>query len=153
MMSSKSERSRAREALAGKKILVVDDDADELAFIAAVLEDNGAAIVKATGGDEALDLARKEKPDLMTLDLGMPGKSGVEVYIEMREDPELESLPVCIITGRPEMRKLIYDRATTPPPEGYVNKPVNEETLLKNLRKVVELGRRAQARVTAAASV
>ncbi|MHC4661702.1 MAG: response regulator [Planctomycetota bacterium] len=140
MMSSKSERSRAQEALAGRRILVVDDDPDELAFIATVLEDNGAVIIRATGGDEALQFARKEKPDLMTLDLGMPGKSGVDVYIEMREDPELEKLPVCIITGRPEMRKLIYERASTPPPEGYMNKPVDERSLLLNIRKILEVG-------------
>jgi len=132
--------SEDNAALAGRKILVVDDDADELAFIATVLEDNGAVTIRATGGDEALDLARKEKPDLMTLDLGMPGKSGVDVYIEMREDPELEKLPVCIITGRPEMRKLIYDRANTPAPEGYMNKPVDEKRLLLNVRKILEVG-------------
>jgi twitching motility two-component system response regulator PilH len=132
--------SEDNAALAGRRILVVDDDADELAFISTVLEDNGAVTIRATGGDEALDLARKEKPDLMTLDLGMPGKSGVDVYIEMREDPDLEKMPVCIITGRPEMRKLIYDRANTPPPEGYMNKPVNEKSLLLNIRKILEVG-------------
>jgi CheY-like chemotaxis protein len=123
----------------GRKILVVDDEPDALTFIATVLEDHGATVHRATDGDEALDLVRKEKPDLMTLDLAMPGKNGVDVYIELRESPDLPQLPVCIITGRPEMRKLIYERKTIPPPEGYMSKPVSEKSLLMNIRKILEI--------------
>jgi CheY-like chemotaxis protein len=130
----------SRPALEGFKILVVDDEPDALTFIATVLEDNGAVVLQAEDGDAALTVARKEKDiHLMTLDLAMPGKSGVDVYIELREDPELRNLPVCIITGRPEMRKLIYERKTIPPPEGYMSKPVTEKSLLTNLRKILEI--------------
>ncbi len=124
--------------LAGKTILVVDDEADIRAFLAAILEDNGATVVQAADGDEALVMARKHRPDLVTLDLSMPGTSGVDVFIAMREDPDLQHLAVCVITGKPEMRKLIYERPV-PPPEGYMNKPVDEENLLLNLRKIFEL--------------
>lgn len=129
----------SKNVLEGWKILVVDDEPDALTFIATVLEDHGAVIYQATDGDEALELIRKENPDLMTLDLAMPGKSGVDVYIELREDPDLPQLPVCIITGRPEMRKLIYERNTIPPPEGYMSKPVSEKNLLMNIRKILEI--------------
>ena len=129
----------SKKVLEGRKILVVDDEPDAQTFIAMVLEDNGATILRAADGDEALDLARKEDLDLMTLDLAMPGKNGVDVYIELREDPKLRELPVCIITGRPEMRKLIYERKSTPPPEGYISKPVSEKSLLVNIRKILEI--------------
>ncbi|MCP4582210.1 MAG: response regulator [candidate division Zixibacteria bacterium] len=124
--------------LEGKKILVVDDEPDFLTFIGTVLEDNGATVVKATNGDEALKLARSEKPDLMTLDITMPGKSGIDVFETLRKDPDLESIPVCVVTGKPEMRKLIYDRPVSPP-EGYVDKPVNEDDLVLNIRKILKL--------------
>ena len=124
--------------LAGKTILVVDDEADIRAFLTAILEDNGAKVVQAQDGDEALAMAKEHTPDLITLDLSMPGKSGVEVFIALREDPKLQHLAVCVITGKPEMRKLIYERPV-PPPEGYMNKPVNEESLLLNVRKIFEL--------------
>ena len=127
----------SQKVLEGRKILVVDDEPDALTFIATVLEDHGATVHRATDGDEALDLVRKEKPDLMTLDLAMPGKNGVDVYIELRESQDLTQLPVCIITGRPEMRKLIYERQTIPPPEGYLSKPVSEKSLLMNIRKIL----------------
>ena len=96
--------------------------------------------MQASGGDEAIELARKEKPDLMTLDLAMPGKSGIDVFVIMREDPELRDLPICIITGKPELRRLIYERDVRRP-EGYLDKPVNEETLRTNVRKILELAK------------
>jgi len=132
--------NESSKALEGFKILVVDDEPDALTFIATVLEDNGATVLQAEDGDAALTVARKAKNiHLMTLDLAMPGKNGVDVYIELREDPELRHIPVCIITGRPEMRKLIYERKTIPPPEGYMSKPVTEKDLLFNIRKILEI--------------
>lgn len=139
-------QTKTDNALKGRKILVVDDEPDALVFIATVLEDNGATVIRAEDGDAALELAKKEKPDLMTLDLAMPGKSGVEVYEALRLDPVLKQLPVCIITGRPEMRKLIYEHKTIPAPDGYLNKPVMEKSLVTNIRKILDLGDRQRAR-------
>ena len=67
----------------------------------------------------------------------MPGKNGGFVFEELRNNPELSSTKVCIITGKPELRRLIYDRPVSPP-EGYLDKPINEETLLMNVRKILE---------------
>ena len=125
-------------ALAGKTILVVDDEPDFVTFINVFLEDHGATVLTASNGDDALKMARAHKPDLMTLDITMPGKSGIEVFETLRKDPEIADLPVCIITGKPEMRKLIYDRPV-PPPEGYVDKPVDEHDLLVSVRKILEV--------------
>jgi Fe-S oxidoreductase/CheY-like chemotaxis protein len=123
---------------AGKVVLVADDEPDQVEFIATVLEDNGATILRASNGEEALALARSEKPDLLTLDLGMPGRDVGEVYETIRNDEDLKDLRVCVITGRPELRKLIYDRSVKKP-EGYLDKPVDEDGLVLNVRKVLEL--------------
>ncbi|UCD94677.1 MAG: response regulator [Candidatus Zixiibacteriota bacterium] len=123
--------------LKGYRILVTDDEPDFVTFVSAVLEDHGASVSRAYSGDEALELARREKPNLITLDIAMPGKSGKEVFEEMRADSDLKRIPVCIITGRPELRRLIYDRPV-PPPEGYMDKPVTEDGLLLNVRKILE---------------
>ena len=120
------------------KILVVDDEPDFLSFISTVLKDSGATVFKAHDGDEALKVARKEKPDLMTLDISMPGRDGGQVFEEMRKDPELMNIAVCIISGKPELRRLIYQR-TVHPPEGYLDKPINEKSLLFNVRKISSL--------------
>ncbi|NIO27745.1 MAG: response regulator [Candidatus Latescibacteria bacterium] len=81
------DKSGEGPVLEGYTILVVDDEPDALAHIASILEDNGAITLHASDGYEAIELARKEKPDLMTLDLSMPGKSGVDVFVEVREIP------------------------------------------------------------------
>jgi CheY-like chemotaxis protein len=124
--------------LAGRVIVVADDEPDQVAYLSAVFEDNGATVHEATTGDEALDVARTIKPDLLTLDLSMPGKDVGEVFEILRHDAELEGLKICVITGRPELRKLIYDRSARRP-EGYLDKPVTEEDLLRNVRKILEL--------------
>lgn len=124
--------------LEGKKILVVDDEPDILVFFTSVLEDNGATVLEATTGEEAINIALSEKPDLMTLDINMPGKDGGWVFEKMRKTAEIADTKVCIITGRPELRRLIYDRPV-PPPEGYLDKPVDEKKLLTNVRKILDL--------------
>jgi CheY-like chemotaxis protein len=123
---------------AGRTVLVADDEPDQVDFIATVLEDHGATILRASDGEEALAIARAEKPDLLTLDLGMPGRNVGEVYETIRKDEDLSDLRVCIITGRPELRKLIYDRSVRKP-EGYLDKPIDEDGLVLNVKKVLEL--------------
>jgi CheY-like chemotaxis protein len=125
------------------KILVVDDEADVRAFIGAVLADNGATVLEASDGDAALEVARREKPDLITLDITMPGKDGAEVFEALRKDPALLNTPVCIISAHPDLRRLIYQR-TVPPPDGYLDKPIDEKGLLLNVRKTLTLARRGR---------
>jgi len=128
--------------LAGRTLLVADDEPDQVEFLATVFADNGATVLRATNGDEALALARSEKPDLLTLDLAMPGRDVGEVFELLRTDPATADLKICIITGRPELRRLIYDRSVTPP-EGYLDKPLTEDALLLGVRKILELAHNA----------
>ena len=121
--------------LAGRKIVVADDDPDQVVYLSSVLEDAGATIVEATDGDETIEACLRERPDLLTLDLEMPGTPTRDVFARLRE--ELPDLRICIITGRPELRRTIYDQDTRKP-EGYMDKPVSEDSLLRNVRKVLE---------------
>lgn len=122
--------------LSGRRILVVEDEEDARVFLTTVLEDAGAEILEAHDGDEALAVARRERPDLITLDLSMPGKDGVEAFADLRDDPDLSTIPVCVVTGHPEFRKVLYER-TVPPPEGFMNKPVDADDLVWNLRRIL----------------
>ncbi len=124
--------------LAGRKILVIDDEPDVCTFLSTLLEDNGAEVFTANDGDRGLELVRKERPDLVTLDLSMPGKDGGQVFEALRRDEEIAETKVCIVTGKPELRRLIYDRPV-PPPEGYLDKPVDEDRLMLNVRKILEV--------------
>jgi CheY-like chemotaxis protein len=131
--------------LTGYRILVVDDDEDTRTFLLAVLADAGAQICEAADGNEAIEVATREQPDLITLDLSMPGKDGVTTLCEMRETTELERIPVCVVTGHPEFRQVIYDRPTRPP-EGYMNKPVDPDELVRAVKRILGLKKRKEDR-------
>ena len=131
------EKIEEAEPLAGRRILVVDDEEDVRTFLVTVFEDAGAEVLAAASGDEGIAIARAEKPDLISLDLSMPGKDGVETFVELRRTPETEEIPVCVVTGHPEFRKVIYDRPV-PPPEGYLGKPVDEDKLVAYVHHILE---------------
>jgi CheY-like chemotaxis protein len=133
------------DPLTGYRILVVDDDEDTRTFLLAVLADAGGQICEAADGNEAIEVAVRERPDLITLDLSMPGKDGVVALCEMRENPELEKIPVCVVTGHPEFRQVIYDRPTRPP-EGFMNKPVDPDELVRTIKRILGLRKRREDR-------
>jgi Fe-S oxidoreductase/CheY-like chemotaxis protein len=125
-------------ALEGRRILVVDDEDDARTFLSTVLADAGATIIEATDGDEAIGLAKRENPDLITLDISMPGKDGVEVFRELRGSPDTAGMAICVITGHPEFREVIY-AASVDKPDGYMHKPVSPDDLIDGLRRILDL--------------
>ncbi len=131
--------------LDGVLVIVVDDEEDTRQFLQMVLEDAGAEVRVATGGDEGLQLARQERFDIMTLDLSMPGRTGVEVFRALRNDPALQEKPICIVTGHSELRGLLYERSAKPP-EGFLNKPVEPQILVGTLRRILDLQKRRSER-------
>ncbi|MFW6087561.1 MAG: response regulator [Myxococcota bacterium] len=83
----------------GIKILVADDDLEILGLVARHLQRSEATVLQASDGDEALKMARKERPDVIVLDVMMPGMSGWEVCRAVREDDQLERVGVLMLTG------------------------------------------------------
>ena len=71
----------------------------------------------------------------------MEGKDGIETFAELRSDKELRGVPVCVVTGHPEFRQVIYQRAV-PVPDGYLDKPVREDELVETLERILELAER-----------
>ena len=122
--------------LSGKKILVAEDEPDQLDFIKTVLEDNGADVHVAHNGTQALELARNEIPDLMTLDINMPGMDVMDLLGELKGDANLANLKICIISGRPELRLILRDRHLNA--NGYLDKPFSEADLVGSLHELIE---------------
>jgi CheY-like chemotaxis protein len=126
-----------------KKVLVIDDEPDMVTFLTTLLEDNGYETVTASDGDEGLTQLKAHKPDLVSLDLLMPNKTGIKMFRELRRDPELANTPVVMVTGfgtddTPNMdfKKWIHERSIKPP-EAYIEKPVNKEALLASIRNII----------------
>ena len=123
-----------------KRILVADDEPDVLLYLCTALRDNGFETLAAKDGNEVLALARSARPDLITLDMTMPEKSGVRAYRELKDDPELKDIPVLIITGIGQSMKDFLDRRRqVPNPEGFLSKPVKAKDLLENVHKLLKV--------------
>ena len=121
-----------------KTVLVVDDEPDARDFLTAVLEDNGYAVVLANDGTEAIAVLEDSPPDLVTLDITMPEKSGVAVYRKLKEDEGLKDIPVIIITGiSDDFKQFISSRRQVPPPEGYISKPVDHADFLRMVDELI----------------
>ncbi len=81
-------------------VLVCDDEDVLRALVRATLDSNEYALVEARDGDESLELARRMRPNLILLDVMMPGRSGLEILEELRSDPALRTTPVLMLTAR-----------------------------------------------------
>jgi DNA-binding response OmpR family regulator len=116
-------------------VLVVDDEAPIRLLCRVNLEAEGMTVLEAADGDQGLDLARAEHPDVVLLDVMMPGRSGWEVAEELLGDESTSSIPIIFLTARAEIR----DRAKGIDLGGvdYVTKPFNPVELAQTIRDVI----------------
>ena len=114
-----------------KKILVVDDEPHIVKYLTVFLQDCGYETCSASDGEEALEVLRREKPDLVTLDLQMPNETGTRFYRNMTKDKEFKKLPVIVISGIPG-RHLAVSK-----PVAVFEKPVDRNALLDTIKKTI----------------
>jgi DNA-binding response OmpR family regulator len=118
------------------KILVADDDVDILALVVRHVKTLDVTVIEANDGEEALRMARKEKPDLIVLDVMMPGMSGWEVCRAVREDDTLANTGVIMLTGigerLNEMTSPLYGA------DDFLDKPFDVDDLETKIRVVLE---------------
>jgi CheY-like chemotaxis protein len=121
-----------------RTVLIVDDEPDTLTYFSSLLEDQGFATVTAANGADAIARVEVAPPDLITLDITMPGSSGVRCYRQLREHETWRRIPVIVVTGVSEdFRTFISSRKHVPPPDGYLSKPVDEGDLLALVRRLL----------------
>ncbi len=82
-----------------KKVLVIDDEADVRTFLTTMLRRNGFDTCTAPNGFEGLEVLKRERPDLVTLDVMMPMRSGIDFYRNLRKDKELSKTPIIVVSG------------------------------------------------------
>ena len=130
------ERDLKGEKMA-KKILVVDDELDMRIFITTLLETNGFKPLSATDGKEGMEIAHAKRPSLIILDVMMPRESGVNMYRELKNDPELKDIPVIMLSALSRKtffhsQKVLdeYKGEKVPEPAAYIEKPPEPEELL-----------------------
>jgi adenylate cyclase len=119
-------------------ILVVDDLAQNVRLLEAVLSPKGFRVAAASSGEQALDVLSKEHPDVVVLDILMPGMDGYEVCRRIRQDPGTAFLPVIMITASGEEEKI---RAIEAGADDFVSKPFDQAELLARVRSLVRIKR------------
>jgi two-component system phosphate regulon response regulator PhoB len=128
-------RNSAPAATTRQTILVVDDEKDLVDLISYNLQRNGYRVLTADSGDAALVIARRDKPDLVLLDLMLPGTSGTEVARQLRADSRTAHLPIVMLTAKSEETDVIV--GLTLGADDYVTKPFSMKILLARLNTVL----------------
>jgi CheY-like chemotaxis protein len=142
-------------------ILIVDDDDANQTFISEILEQEGYAYRIAANGQQALAAMRESKPDLVLLDVMMPRKSGTVVYTEMKQDPDLLSVPIVFVTGASDLTGVdmqtgeqqakegygddmarrvgdaLHQQISNADADGFIEKPIDPQKLADTVRKVL----------------
>lgn len=124
-------------------VLIVDDEVDITSYLGTVLTDAGMNVLIANDGDEALDALKRQVPDLISLDLVMPGKSGIRVLMELRKTREWSRIPVIIVTAHARDPKVQRDLSETLAdstmvgPSLYLEKPVTPQSYLRSICDIV----------------
>ena len=128
-----------------KKVLIVDDELDMRTYITTLLETNGYKPISAVDGVEGLEIVRREKPALIILDVMMPKESGINMYRELKNDPELSNIPVIILSAISKKtffhsQKVLdeYKEEKIPEPATYIEKPPEPEELLEEIRNCLK---------------
>jgi signal transduction histidine kinase len=124
-------------------ILVIDDQQASVLMVSAMLERSGYRVLAGIGGAEGLELAASGKPDVVLLDMKMPGMDGFEVMNRLRGDPASKDLPIIFLTADNDREHLV--RAFAAGAVDYVTKPFVMEELLARVRTHVELKRSRDA--------
>ena len=127
-----------------KRVLVVDDELDIRVFITTLLETSGFKPIPAKDGVEGMEVARQKKPALIILDIMMPQDSGVNLYRDLKTDPELKEIPVIMVSAVAKKTFLHSQKVLNehkgekiPEPEGYIEKPPEADELLDLINKLI----------------
>ena len=118
------------------RILIIEDNDKNLKLVRDVLQVKGHATLEATTGEDGVRIAREELPDLVLMDIQLPGMNGIDALRVLRADPQTAAIPVIAVTASvmQQDRKLITDAGF----DAYVGKPINLKEFLEAVRVALE---------------
>ena len=119
-----------------ENILIVEDDPETVKLVKFILEKNDYSTISAKDGKEGLRMARERKPDLIILDLMLPGMDGYRVCETLKAEPDTKDIPIIMLTALdtgPDFEKALEKKA-----DWYITKPFEAQHLLKRVTYLIE---------------
>ena len=121
-----------------KTILVVEDEEDVIDYLATFFEDNGYNVITANNSSTGFQKAKDNQPDLISLDISMPGESGVRLYSNLCESELTTNIPVVVVTGFSSEFKNFFDKLEiSETPSGFFEKPIDRDALLTKIKETI----------------
>jgi len=117
------------------KVLIVDDEKDVVDLVKYLLVKEGHSVIEAFDGNEGLALAKSEQPELIVLDIMMPGMDGFTMNSRLLEDQKTKNIPVVVLTAKGHMRET-FELASNV--RSYVEKPFEPKDLIKNIVDILK---------------
>ncbi|WP_196138757.1 twitching motility response regulator PilH [Aliikangiella sp. G2MR2-5] len=117
------------------KILIVDDSPTEIHVLSTILESNGYQVVTAESGESGVAVAKEELPDLVLMDVVMPGLNGFQATRQLKKDPATAHIPVVIVTTKDQETDKIWGMRQGA--KDYLTKPVEEGNLINTIQAIL----------------
>ena len=117
------------------RVLIVDDSPTEIVKIRQILSKNGYDVITAESGERGIELVRAENPDVVLMDIVMPGLNGFQATRQLSRDPDTSSVPVIIVTTKDQVTDRLWGQRQGA--KGYLTKPVDGKLLIKTIESVL----------------
>lgn len=120
-----------------KKVLIIDDEKDMRVYLQALFRKAGYETETAANGEEGVWLAENHIPDLITLDVLMPKKSGIKAYRGLRASEKTKGIPIVVLTGLTRLDDFFGDLEDMPKPDALVEKPIEREAFMEKVEGLI----------------
>lgn len=117
------------------RVLIVDDSPTEVHVLKTMLEKNGFETISANSGEEGIEVAKKEKPDVILMDIVMPGLNGFQATRQLTKGDETASIPVIIVTTKDQQTDKVWGLRQGA--KDYITKPAEESDLVGKIQTVL----------------
>ena len=117
------------------RVLIVDDSPTETYKLTSLLEKNGHAVVTAETGEDGVSIAKKELPDVVLMDIVMPGLNGFQATRQLKKNSETASIPVIIVTTKDQETDRVWGLRQGA--KAYLTKPIEEKVLMDTISQVL----------------
>lgn len=118
-------------------VLIVDDSPTEMHILTTIMEKLGHSVITANNGEEGVATAKQEKPDLILMDVVMPGINGFQATRQLHKDVLTQNIPVIIVSTKDQATDKMWGQRQGA--KGYVTKPVEEQELISTINEIFQV--------------